>query len=102
MLCRSHNLNFVLRDISKPSSQQIHFLDSKEGSQCLAPQPLSETTYECRFQCVKSVRSHSSIMSFSDFERGAYCSRTALRPALDSCIKEPPTATFEESTHKIN
>ncbi|KOC63383.1 Zinc finger MYM-type protein 1, partial [Habropoda laboriosa] len=72
--CGSHNLNLLLGDIAKSSTQALHFFGVlqkiytifaastsrwdvlKKHVEKITPKPLSETRWECRFDSVKAIR----------------------------------------------
>ncbi|XP_029054570.2 zinc finger MYM-type protein 1-like [Osmia bicornis bicornis] len=72
--CGSHNLNLLLRDIAKSSTQALNFFGVlhkiytifaastsrwdvlKKHVEKVTPKPLSETRWECRFDSVRAVR----------------------------------------------
>ncbi|XP_033306515.1 uncharacterized protein LOC117209041 [Bombus bifarius] len=74
--CGSHNLNLLLGDIAKSSTQALHFFGVlqkiytifaastsrwdvvKRHVEKVTPKPLSETRWECRFDSVKAIRFH--------------------------------------------
>ncbi|XP_015433463.1 PREDICTED: zinc finger MYM-type protein 1-like [Dufourea novaeangliae] len=104
--CGSHNLNLLLGDIAKSSTQALHFFGVlqkiytifaastsrwdvlKKHVEKITPKPLSETRWECRFDSVKAIRFQVRQFRNALIEIGNNASDNKLKIEILSIVRK--------------